>query len=53
MPEKTNQKAEKKPGISSLLKPYKGLLFMLILFALFSNSVNLWLPKMITAAVCL
>ena len=47
MPEKTNQKAEKKPGISSLLKPYKGLLFMLILFALFSNSVNLWLPKII------
>jgi len=47
MPEKTNQKGEKKPGISSLLKPYKLLLFLLIIFALFSNSINLWLPKII------
>jgi ATP-binding cassette, subfamily B, bacterial len=47
MPEKNKPTPEKKPGISSLLKPYKGLLFMLVLFALFSNSVNLWLPKII------
>ncbi|MGZ4001802.1 MAG: ABC transporter transmembrane domain-containing protein, partial [Mucilaginibacter sp.] len=48
MPEKNNKpKPEKKPGVFSLLKPYKGLLFMLILFALFSNSVTLWLPKII------
>lgn len=48
MPKKNNKpKTEKKPGISSLLKPYTGLLFMLILFALFSNSINLWLPKII------
>src|ERR1700744_1122939 len=46
MPEKTKD-PNKKPGISSLLKPYKGLLFTLILFALFSNSVTLWLPKII------
>ncbi|HEY4197336.1 MAG TPA: ABC transporter ATP-binding protein [Mucilaginibacter sp.] len=37
----------KKPGIFSLLKPYSRLLFTLILFALFSNSVTLWLPKII------
>ena len=46
MPEKTKD-PNKKPGISSLLKPYRGLLFTLILFALFSNSVTLWLPKII------
>jgi ATP-binding cassette subfamily B protein len=46
MPEKTKD-PNKKPGIFSLLKPYKGLLFTLILFALFSNSVTLWLPKII------
>jgi len=37
----------KQPGIFSLLKPYRGLLFLLILFALFTNGVNLWLPKII------
>ncbi len=47
MPDKKSPLPPKKPGISSLLKPYKGLLFLLILFALFSNSVNLWLPKII------
>src|ERR1700744_2471758 len=46
MPEKTKD-PNKKPGISSLLKPYGGLLFTLIIFALFSNSVTLWLPKII------
>jgi len=37
----------KQPGIFSLLKPYSGLVAMLILFALFSNSASLWLPKII------
>ncbi len=46
MPEKTKPQ-DKKPGIFSLLKPYSGLLSALILFALFSNSVTLWLPKII------
>ncbi|HVV56247.1 MAG TPA: ABC transporter ATP-binding protein [Mucilaginibacter sp.] len=47
MPENNKPKAEKKPGIFSLLKPYAGLLALLILFAIFSNSVSLWLPKII------
>jgi len=42
-----SEKTPKPPGIFSLLKPYSGLVAMLILFALFSNSVNLWLPKII------
>jgi len=46
MPENQKPK-EKKPGIFSLLKPYRLLVIMLILFAVFSNSVNLWLPKII------
>jgi ATP-binding cassette subfamily B protein len=50
MPEKTKQQ-EKKPGIFSILKPYIGLVFLLILFALFSNSVTLWLPKIISHGI--
>ncbi|HEY8784506.1 MAG TPA: ABC transporter ATP-binding protein [Mucilaginibacter sp.] len=48
------EKADKKPkqaGIFSLLKPYSGLVTLLILFALFSNSVNLWLPKIISHGI--
>ncbi len=50
MPEKI-QKREKKPGIFSLLKPYNGLVVLLILFALFSNSITLWLPKIISHGI--
>src|SRR6201996_9562210 len=41
----------KQPGIFSLLKPYRGLVFLLILFALFSNGVTLWLPKVISHGI--
>ena len=41
----------KPPGIFSLLKPYSGLLSLLILFAIFGNSVNLWLPKIISQGI--
>jgi ATP-binding cassette subfamily B protein len=41
----------KKPGIFSLLKPYSGLVFLLILFSLFSNTVTLWLPKIISHGI--
>ncbi|AMP99329.1 Putative ABC transport system, ATP-binding protein [Pedobacter cryoconitis] len=41
----TDQKSP--PGIFSLLKPYRVMVIMLILFALFSNGLNLWLPRMI------
>ena len=36
----------KPPGIFSLLKPYYGLVILLIAFALFSNGINLLLPKL-------
>ncbi|HEY2582955.1 MAG TPA: ABC transporter ATP-binding protein [Mucilaginibacter sp.] len=41
----------KPPGIFSLLKPYSGLVTLLILFAVFSNSVTLWLPKIINRGI--
>lgn len=40
-----------KPGIFSLLKPYKGLIFLLLLFALISNGVNLLLPKIVANGI--
>ena len=43
-----NSTAKKRsPGVFSLLKPYKGLVILLVVFALFSNGLNLWLPKLI------
>lgn len=44
-----NSKNSKKnsPNIFSLLKPYSGLVFLLLLFALFSNGLNLLIPKLI------
>jgi ATP-binding cassette, subfamily B, bacterial len=47
----TNNSAPKPPGIFSLLKPYSGLVTMLIVFALFSNTVTLWLPKIISQGI--
>jgi len=42
----TNNKKEKS-SIFGLLKPYSGMVSLLLLFALFSNGLNLWLPKII------
>jgi ATP-binding cassette subfamily B protein len=47
-PKKTNKKP---PGVFSLLKPYMGLVTLLLLFALLSNGVNLWLPKVIASGI--
>jgi len=49
-PEKDRKKPvenKKSAGIFSLLKPYKGMLVLLLLFALFSNGLNLWIPRII------
>ena len=46
------QKPDKKPpGVFSLLKPYTGLVSLLLLFALLGNGVNLWLPKIIASGI--
>jgi ATP-binding cassette subfamily B protein len=49
--EHTKPNQPKKPGIFSLLKPYMGLVIFLVIFALFSNSINLLLPKIIANGI--
>lgn len=43
--------ATKPPGIITLLKPYRGLVVLLILFALLGNGLNLLLPKIIANGI--
>jgi ATP-binding cassette subfamily B protein len=54
MDDKSEQKhvaTGKPPGIFSLLTPYRGLVIFLIVFALLSNGINLWLPRIIANAI--
>ena len=44
-------KEAKKNSVFSLLASYKGLIFLLILFALLSNGINLVLPKIIAHGI--
>jgi ATP-binding cassette subfamily B protein len=41
----------KGPGIFSLLTPYRGLIFLLILLSFIANGVNLLLPKIIARGI--
>jgi ATP-binding cassette subfamily B protein len=41
----------RKPGVFSLLKPYRGMVTFLVLFALVSNGVNLLIPKIIARGI--
>lgn len=51
MSEKAKPGTPKQPGIFSLLAPYKGLIVLLLLFALLSNGINLWLPKLVANGI--
>lgn len=51
MSEKANPGTPKQPGVFSLLAPYKGLIILLLLFALLSNGINLWLPKLVADGI--
>jgi ATP-binding cassette subfamily B protein len=42
---------KKEPGLSSLLTPYRGMIALLIFFALLSNGINLVLPKIIANGI--
>lgn len=44
-------KKESKPSVFSLLKPYRGMVAFLVVFALLSNGVNLLLPKIISRGI--
>jgi ATP-binding cassette, subfamily B, bacterial len=39
------------PGIFTLLKPYKGLILLLLFLALLSNGINLWIPRIIAQGI--
>jgi len=41
----------KGPGITSLLIPYRGMIYLLIFFALLSNGINLVLPRIIASGI--
>jgi ATP-binding cassette subfamily B protein len=53
--EKTNEKERpgkpKSPGMMGLLKPYKGLLVLLLFLALLSNGINLLIPRVISKGI--
>lgn len=49
--QKTKEKRAAKPNVFSLLKPYRSMTVLLIAFALLSNAVNLWLPRMIAHGI--
>ncbi|MBZ4189094.1 ABC transporter ATP-binding protein [Niabella beijingensis] len=40
-----------RPNMFALLKPYRGLIFLLLLLALLSNGLNLVIPKLIQTAI--
>jgi ATP-binding cassette, subfamily B, bacterial len=41
----------KGPGLTSMLKPYQAMIFVLIFFALLSNGINLILPRIIASGI--
>jgi ATP-binding cassette subfamily B protein len=41
----------KGPGLFSLLKPYRAMLLLLLILALFSNGINLWIPRIISRGI--
>jgi ATP-binding cassette subfamily B protein len=41
----------KGPGLFSVLKPYRPLVFLLAALAIVSNALNLWVPKIISKAI--
>lgn len=42
---------KKKPGIMQLLRPYRALTLLLLVFTLFGNAINLLLPKIISKSI--
>jgi ATP-binding cassette subfamily B protein len=48
---KTDKPKQKGPGLSSLLKPYRSMIILLIFLALLSNGINLILPRIIASGI--
>jgi ATP-binding cassette subfamily B protein len=49
--EKTAAKPPAQPSLFDVLKPYRGLIAALIILALLSNGLNLWLPILISHGI--
>src|SRR5271154_548299 len=47
----TTMETQAKPSLTSLLRPYFGILTWLILFTLASNALNLLLPQITASAI--
>jgi ATP-binding cassette subfamily B protein len=45
------QKTSQKPNIFGLMKPYKGMILLLMLLALCSNALSLFLPKIVSHGI--
>jgi len=48
---KLTETKERKPSIFSLLKPYRKMVILLVLFALLGNGTNLVIPKIVSEAI--
>jgi len=51
VPDKGNENIANKSSVFSLLKPYKGLVILLVLFALLGNGINLVIPLIISQGI--
>lgn len=49
--ETTSAPAKRGPNLFALLKPYKGLIALLMLFAVLSNGLNLFLPHIVSKGI--
>ncbi len=45
------EKKAKQPNLFGILKPYKKLIILLLVFALSSNAINLLIPKLIASSI--
>ena len=48
---KIKQNESRAPGLTSMLKPYQAMIFLLIAFSLLSNGISLILPKIIASGI--
>ena len=47
----TNARKAAKPNMFSMLRPYRGLISILLILALFSNGLSLVIPKLVQSAI--
>lgn len=48
---KSSSEKGKKPKLFAILKPYKGIVFLLVIIAMIASSINLVIPKIIASAI--